>query len=99
MNRLILVALILTPQANAETLMNAYKANEVYCMCLTVTDLPADSLKLATDVTYCSISGMVSPNDVGLGQRIVRSVAMPAKLVADITSQKLCERLFTLTPL
>ncbi len=101
MNRLILLIILYTPASFAETITNAYRSADTYCACVTVTDIPGatESLKLATDITYCSISGMVSPNDVGLGQRIVRSVAMPAKLVAGITSQKLCERLFTLIPL
>ena len=100
MIRFLLLAL-LPFSLSAEPITNVYKSENVYCACVTVPNLPGgtESLELAADVTYCSISGMMSPNDVGLGETVIRSKALPARIVAGITSQKLCGHLFLLVPL
>lgn len=105
MNRLakILLLAVFIPSSSigGGPITHVYQAKGIYCACVTVPNLPGvtESLKLTADVTYCSISGMLSPNDVGLGERIIRSTKLPARMVAEITSQKLCNHLFLLVPL
>jgi hypothetical protein len=83
-----------------DPITHVFHKGDIFCACVTLPNIPAvtKSLELRTDLTYCSITGILRATDFGDSERIQRVASLPARVAASFTSKKLCSHLVSLVP-